>query len=76
MITKCPRCGEHSYETLKAHSYCAECGFSPDLSLESVEDAAWFAGLARIAREIPDIDLCAPCLPLELTLEPQHGGLQ
>jgi hypothetical protein len=27
----CPRCGEHTYERLRTHSYCQECNYSPDL---------------------------------------------
>lgn len=28
--SKCPRCGSLGYEHLKTHSYCWECGYSPD----------------------------------------------
>ena len=28
--SKCPRCGSLAYEHLRTHSYCWECGYSPD----------------------------------------------
>lgn len=28
--SKCPRCGNLAYEHLRTHSYCWECGYSPD----------------------------------------------
>lgn len=27
MIKECPRCGNHSLECLKTHSYCASCNY-------------------------------------------------
>lgn len=40
---KCPRCGCHSLEHLKTHSYCWECNYSPDTSpskhLNIIDDA-------------------------------------
>lgn len=30
---KCPRCGCHSMEHLRTHSFCWECNYSPDTDL-------------------------------------------
>ena len=30
-FSKCPRCGDRSYEKLATHSYCVCCNYSPDL---------------------------------------------
>ena len=30
MIKECPRCGNHSLECLKTHSYCASCNYDSD----------------------------------------------
>lgn len=74
MITKCSRCNENTYETLKTHSYCMQCGFSPDLGLENNEDAIWLISRARARKNVPDIDVAAPVLPLDLTVTTQQGG--
>ena len=33
-IDICPRCGSQSVEHLKTHSFCHQCGFSPDFDPE------------------------------------------
>ncbi|MGE4233536.1 MAG: hypothetical protein AB7F43_09430 [Bacteriovoracia bacterium] len=29
MVLDCPRCGSSGFESLRSHSYCAECNYSP-----------------------------------------------
>ncbi len=32
MISNCPRCGAGAYESLRSHSYCIDCNYSPTFS--------------------------------------------
>lgn len=31
-VTRCPRCGSHSFEVLSTHNHCIDCLYSSDLS--------------------------------------------
>ena len=59
-FTDCPRCGYHTYECLRSHAFCLECGFS-DVTEEQARNLIprWAQRLARAieAEETPELDL-------------------
>jgi predicted nucleic acid-binding Zn-ribbon protein len=49
-LSKCFRCGDMSYETLRTHSYCVSCNYCDEFSYEDNS----LAHLAAIVRQVVD----------------------
>lgn len=52
--SRCPRCSSESYETLKTHSYCVQCNYSPDLDNAKPEMTPQLAKIIREATRVFD----------------------
>ena len=55
MLTTCPRCNSQAVETLKTHSYCCECNWSP--VHEETKDVNTQINLLRSKVKSPFIEL-------------------